>query len=80
MERGRVVERHQSLFLLLTERGYGDNFFDVRQTGNLRSGSFELTQSYFLLTAEPLNKWSPNRLKAMEPPARCRLPFSISHR
>lgn len=77
-ERGRVVERHQSL-LLLMEGGYGDCFLDVCQTGNLRSGSFELSQRYFLLTAEPLKKGSPNRLKVIKPPAWRLFPFLVPH-
>jgi hypothetical protein len=78
-ERGRVVERRQSL-LLLMEGGYGDCFFDVCQTGNLRSGSFELSQRYFLLTAETLKKGFPNRLKVIEPPTWCLFfPFLVPH-
>ncbi|BFU91403.1 MAG: hypothetical protein NTAFB01_25900 [Nitrospira sp.] len=65
--------------MLSTEGGYGDCFLNVCQTVNLRSDSFELKQSHLLLTEERLNKWSPDRLKVMEPPAWRRLPFRESH-
>lgn len=42
-ECGGVVRRLQCLLLLLTECGYGDGFFNMCETGNLRSGSFKLT-------------------------------------
>ena len=78
-ERGRVVERRRSL-LLLMEGGYGDCFLDVCQTGNLINGSFELSQRYVLLTAEPLKKGSPNRIKVIKPPTWCLfLPFPVPH-
>jgi hypothetical protein len=67
---GGMAGRDQSIFLLLTERGYGDCFLDVCKTGNLRSGAFELKQSHFPLTAEPLNEWPPDRFEIVEPPTR----------
>ncbi len=67
-KRGGVVGKDWSLFLLLTERGYGNGFLDMRKTGNLRSGSFKLKQSHILLTANPLKKWFPDRVKVIEPP------------
>ena len=70
--RGSVAERYQSSFLLLTERGYDNCFLDVGKTWNLRSGLFELKQTHISLTAKPVNKWFPDWLKVMEPPARRR--------
>ncbi|MBX3329658.1 MAG: hypothetical protein KF722_04595 [Nitrospira sp.] len=67
-KRGGSVGRHQSLLLLLTERSYSDCFLDVCKTRNLRGGLFELKQSHFPLTAEPLNIWPPDWLKMMKPP------------
>ena len=66
------------MFLLVMKGGHGDCFLDVRQAGNLRSGSFELKRRYFLLTAEPLNEWSPDRIKAAKPPVGRRLFSRVS--
>ncbi len=74
-KRGGVAGGRQSLFLLLTKRGYGDCFLDVCKTGNLRSGTLELKHSHFSVTTKPLNKWSPHWLEAMKPPAWGRLSF-----
>lgn len=67
-KRGSVVERDCSLFLLLSERGYGNGFLDICKSGNLRSGLFKLKQSHVLLTTKPLKEWFPDWIKVMEPP------------